>query len=56
MPKGSQIFHLKGNQWANEIAEMPVQLMSHWEPKLVGEYSLPVSQARHAIVVTDKLQ
>jgi hypothetical protein len=56
MKKDSTIYHLKGGNWATEIAEMPVQLMSYWEPKLVGEYSLPVTQIRHAIVSTTKLQ
>lgn len=56
MSKGAVVYHLKGNSWANEIAEMPVQLISFWEPELLGEYSLPVSQARHAIVRTVKKQ
>jgi 16S rRNA (guanine527-N7)-methyltransferase len=52
--KGAQFIHLKGANWSSEIAELPSQLISVWQPELVGEYFLPVSQARRAIVVTQK--
>jgi 16S rRNA (guanine527-N7)-methyltransferase len=51
---GGRLFHFKGNSWSSEIAEIPSQLMSVWKPELIGEYSLPVSQARRAIVCTLK--
>lgn len=51
---GGQFYHLKGNSWSSEIAELPSQLISVWNPELVGEYSLPVSQARRAVVRTIK--
>jgi 16S rRNA (guanine527-N7)-methyltransferase len=51
---GSKIYHFKGNSWSSEIAEIPSQLISVWTPELVGEYTLPVSQARRAIVCTTK--
>lgn len=51
---GARFFHLKGNNWSSEIAELPSQLISVWQPELLGEYTLPVSQARRAIVVTQK--
>lgn len=53
-PKGAQFVHLKGPNWSSEIAELPSQLISVWQPELVGEYFLPVSQARRAIVSTLK--
>lgn len=53
---GGQFFHLKGNNWSSEIAEIPSQLISVWAPDLVGEYSLPVSQVRRAVVRTIKKQ
>lgn len=53
-PKGGQFFHLKGNSWSSEVAELPSQLISVWAPQLLGEYTLPVSQARRAIVITQK--
>ncbi len=55
MAKGGKFFHLKGNSWSSEVAEIPSQLISHWKPALLGEYSLPVSQVRRAIVCTTKL-
>lgn len=52
---GGQFFHMKGSNWSTEIAEIPSQLMSAWSVELVGEYSLPASQARRAIVCTKKI-
>jgi 16S rRNA (guanine527-N7)-methyltransferase len=54
--KGGQFLHLKGNNWSTEIADLPSQLISVWQPELLGEYTLPVSQARRAIVITQKKQ
>jgi 16S rRNA (guanine527-N7)-methyltransferase len=53
-PKGGKFFHLKGANWSSEIAEIPSQLISVWSPELVGEYSLPATQARRAVVCTTK--
>ena len=53
---GGRFFHLKASTWSTEIAELPSQLISVWSPALVGEYSLPVNQARRAIVGTQKNQ
>lgn len=54
-PVGGKFYHLKGTNWSTEIAEIPSQLMSVWSPELTGEYSLPVTQARRAIVSTTKI-
>ncbi|NCN95649.1 MAG: 16S rRNA (guanine(527)-N(7))-methyltransferase RsmG [Bdellovibrionales bacterium] len=53
---GGLVFHLKGSNWFREVGEMPSQLASFWAPELSGEYSLPVSQAKRAIVATRKLK
>lgn len=53
--KGSIFLHLKGNSWANEVAEIPSQVISHWMPKLIGDYTLPVSQVQRAVVATLKI-
>ncbi|MGE0529234.1 MAG: 16S rRNA (guanine(527)-N(7))-methyltransferase RsmG [Bdellovibrionales bacterium] len=53
--KGARFFHLKGNSWSSEIAEIPTQLISVWSPELVAEYTLPASQARRAVVLTTKI-
>jgi 16S rRNA (guanine527-N7)-methyltransferase len=55
-PVGTRFYHLKGNSWSSEIAEIPSQLISVWSPELVSEYVLPVSQARRAVVCTTKKQ
>lgn len=54
--KGGKFFHLKGNNWSREVADIPSQLMAVWVPELVGEYSLPVSQVRRAVICTKKIQ
>lgn len=53
--KDSMYYHMKGNTWSREIAEIPSQLCAVWTPELVGEYSLPDTQVRRAIVVTKKI-
>lgn len=53
---GGVIFHLKGSNWVREVGEMPSQLCAYWAPQLVGEYTLPLSQARRAVVSTKKLK
>jgi 16S rRNA (guanine527-N7)-methyltransferase len=55
MAPKSSYYHMKTNNWSREIAEMPSQLCAIWSPELVGEYSLPDTQARRAVVVTKKL-
>lgn len=53
--KDSQYFHLKTTTWSTEIAEIPSQLCAIWAPELAGEYTLPASQARRAVVMTKKI-
>lgn len=52
--KGGKFYHLKGNNWSTEIAALPSQLISLWTPELIGEYSLPDSQARRAVICTTR--
>lgn len=53
--KDSAYYHMKTNTWSREIAEIPSQLCAVWSPELVGEYALPDTQARRAVVVTKKI-
>lgn len=53
--KGGMLYHLKGSTWSTEIADFPSQLISVWTPQLVGEYSLPDSQARRAVICTKRI-
>lgn len=51
-----RFFHLKGANWSTEVGELPAQLIAAWKPSLIGEYSLPGSQAKRALIVTTKLK
>jgi len=53
--KGGRYYHLKGEEWATEIAQIPTQLCSHWRPSLVDHYKLPIGEIRFAVVVTEKI-
>lgn len=54
--KGGALFHLKGEEWALEVSEMPSQLCSLWAPSLVGDYKLPIGAVKFSVVKTDKIQ
>ena len=53
--KGGRMYHLKSEEWASEVAQIPTQLCSYWTPALVGDYRLPVGEVRFAIVKTEKI-
>lgn len=55
VPKGGMLYHLKGEQWAMEVSEIPTQLCSLWNPALVGEYRLPIGEIKFAVIRTDKI-
>jgi len=55
-PVGGVYYHLKGEEWATEIADIPTQLCSFWMPGLLGEYKLPVGEVKFAVVKTEKIQ
>jgi 16S rRNA (guanine527-N7)-methyltransferase len=55
-PVGGIYYHLKGEEWATEIADIPSQLCSYWQPGLLGEYKLPVGEVKFAVVKTEKIQ
>lgn len=50
-----RVFHLKSANWSAEVDEMSVQLRTLWSAQLAGEYQLPVSGIRRAVVCTTKL-
>lgn len=39
--QGGKYFHMKGDAWVNEVAQVPSQLFSYWTPSLLGQYKLP---------------
>jgi 16S rRNA (guanine527-N7)-methyltransferase len=53
--KGASFFHLKGEEWASEIASIPTQLCSIWLPSLVGDYKLPIGEIKFAVIKTEKI-
>ncbi len=53
--KGGRFFHLKGDQFAAELAQVPSQLFTYWQPRLLGEYRLPERGAVMSVVSTDKV-
>lgn len=53
--RGGIYFHLKSEEWATEVADIPSQLCSFWLPSLVSEYRLPVGSVKFAVVSTEKI-
>jgi 16S rRNA (guanine527-N7)-methyltransferase len=54
--KGGIYYHLKGEEWASEVAEIPTQLCSFWEPSLLGGYKLPIGEVKFSVVKSVKIQ
>lgn len=52
---GGVYYHFKGEEWATEIADIPTQLCSFWQPSLLGDYKLPIGEIKFAIVKTVKI-
>lgn len=53
--KGGRFFHMKSDGWANELAQMPSQVFSHWGPHLLGQYRIPEVKTEMYVVMTEKL-
>lgn len=53
--KGGLFFHMKGENWSVEIADIPSQLCSAWSPSLLSEYKLPVGEIKFSVIVTEKI-
>jgi 16S rRNA (guanine527-N7)-methyltransferase len=53
--KGGRFFHMKGDGWANELAQVPSQLFSFWSPSLLGQYRIPETTTEMAVVMTSKV-
>lgn len=53
--KGGRFFHMKSDGWANELAQMPSQLFTHWAPSLLGQYRLPDTSTDMFVVQTEKM-
>lgn len=53
--KGGVIYHLKSEEWAIEVSQIPTQLCSMWQPKMTAEYRLPVGDIKMFVVETAKI-
>ena len=53
--KGGNVYHLKSEEWALEVSQIPTQLCSMWQPALEAEYKLPVGDIKMFVVRTSKL-
>jgi 16S rRNA (guanine527-N7)-methyltransferase len=53
--KDGMVFHLKSEEWAMEVSQIPSQLCSVWQPKLAAEYRLPVGDVKMFVVETEKI-
>lgn len=56
LSKGGVVYHLKSDEWAIEISQIPTQLCSYWRPDLVEQYVLPAGEkAKMFVVKTEKI-
>lgn len=53
--KQGRFFHMKGDQFAQELSHVPSQLFSFWQPRMVGEYRLPDRGGEMSVICTDKI-
>ncbi len=53
--KGGLFYHLKGEEWPKEVASIPIQVCSAWQPTLLAEYQLPVGKIKFAIIKTKRI-
>lgn len=53
--RGGNLYVMKSEEWATEVANIPSQLCSFWTPSLVGEYRLPVGEVKFAVVKLNKI-
>lgn len=52
---GGSFFHLKSDSWPQELASVPSQLFTVWDPSLLNQYSLPETGGTMAVVITKKI-
>ena len=46
---------MKGDGFANELANVPSQIFSCWSPSLIGQYRLPETSTSLAVIMTEKI-
>ncbi len=53
--KGAVVYHMKSEEWALEVSQIPSQLCSIWQPGLESEYKLPFGDIKMFVVKTTKI-
>lgn len=53
--KGAVVYHMKSEEWALEVSQIPSQLCSVWQPELESEYKLPIGDIKMFVVKTTKI-
>lgn len=53
--KNGVVFHMKSEEWAIEVSQIPIQICSIWQPALVSNYLLPIGGIKMFVVKTDKI-
>ena len=53
--KGGVVYHMKSEEWAMEVSQIPTQLCSIWQPAVEAEYKLPIGDIKMFVVKTSKL-
>ncbi|MES3036799.1 MAG: 16S rRNA (guanine(527)-N(7))-methyltransferase RsmG [Bdellovibrionota bacterium] len=56
MHSPSNLYHVKSENWGMELADIPSQLCSTFEPSLLAEYRLPIGEQKYAVVKTIKIK
>ena len=49
------VYHMKSEEWALEVSQIPSQLCSVWQPELGQEYKLPIGDIKMFVVKTSKI-
>lgn len=52
---GGVVYHLKSEEWSQEVSQVPSQLCSVWQPTLAGEYIIPSQTHKMYVVKTEKI-
>jgi len=55
MRVGGEFYHFKGSGWVTEVAQIPSQICTSWQPSLTREYELPIINTRQALICTKRI-
>jgi 16S rRNA (guanine527-N7)-methyltransferase len=52
---GAAVYHLKSDDWGQELSQVSLQLRSAWQEHLEGEYNIPSLPHKMYVVKTNKI-